>query len=280
MNRNISPKRGRTMREVGGKPTTVLNSSTDGTLGTKTLPSDTQRLCRSNNSASLALEEFPDWNSPRRTHHERFMYKVDTSTRNSQDPISQPQREAQPTLPLIRRGATQAAAPKTGIANKSADFSHPEKKSQKRGKLKPEPTASGDMTPWVKASPSESSLTALMQILPSPPTPLDNTAEQRHGQRAPKNAVNKVSWGPQAPEEHLPKEKPHNRAKQKARTGVTKRRTANKFHSIKLPPVPAVTELSFSRNFSFSFFELPQHLSPQHWLQRQKTVYVLMRQLQ
>lgn len=268
------------MREVGGKPAMVLNSSNDGTLGTKTLLSNTQRLCRSNNSASLALEEWPDWNSTRRTHHERFMYKADTSTRNSQDPISQPQKEAQPTLPLIRRGATQAAAAKTGIINKSTDFSHPEKKSQKRGKLKPVPTASGDMTPWVKASPSESSLTALMQILPSPPTPLDNMADRRHGQRAPKNAANKVSWGPQAPEEQPLKEKPHNRAKQKARTGVTKRRTVNKFHSIKLPPVPAVTELSFSRNFSFSFFELPQHLSPQHWLQRQKTVYVLMRQLQ
>lgn len=159
---------------------------------------------------------------------------------------------------------------------KSTDLPPSMKTLQTRGKQKPRPILTSDMTPWVRASPSETSLTCLLHSIPSPKTLSDNTADCHQSQR---EAANKDNWSLNAspPEQPPSKDKANARAKLKGRTGVTKRRSFNKFHNMKLPPVPAVTELNFSRNFSFSFFELPQHQSTQHWLQRQKYVYMLMR---
>ncbi|XP_053234393.1 uncharacterized protein LOC128408537 isoform X3 [Podarcis raffonei] len=71
------------------------------------------------------------------------------------------------------------------------------------------------------------------------------------------------------------------KAKQKAsRSRGSPRHFRSKWQGVKLPPVPSITNLNFSRNFTFSFFELPPHQGPQYWLQRQQLIRLLMKQLQ
>ncbi|XP_072329121.1 uncharacterized protein [Scyliorhinus torazame] len=51
--------------------------------------------------------------------------------------------------------------------------------------------------------------------------------------------------------------------------GWSRRRLRNELREgAKLPPVQSISNLSFSRSFTFSFFELPQHLSKQYRAQR------------
>lgn len=47
----------------------------------------------------------------------------------------------------------------------------------------------------------------------------------------------------------------------------------------RLPPLRQVTNLSFSRSFTFSFFELPLHQSPRCRAERTKNVMLLLRQI-
>lgn len=47
----------------------------------------------------------------------------------------------------------------------------------------------------------------------------------------------------------------------------------------RLPPLHPVTELSFSRSFTFSFFELPLHQSPRSRAERTRNLLLLLRQI-
>lgn len=46
----------------------------------------------------------------------------------------------------------------------------------------------------------------------------------------------------------------------------------------RLPPLRPVTNLSFSRSFTFSFFELPQHQAPRCRAERARNLLLLLRQ--
>ncbi|KAJ8257222.1 hypothetical protein GJAV_G00183220 [Gymnothorax javanicus] len=48
----------------------------------------------------------------------------------------------------------------------------------------------------------------------------------------------------------------------------------------RLPPLHPVTNLSFTRSFTFSFFQLPQHLTPRGRADRARRVSLLLRQIQ
>ncbi|XP_053154884.1 uncharacterized protein LOC128346045 isoform X3 [Hemicordylus capensis] len=69
------------------------------------------------------------------------------------------------------------------------------------------------------------------------------------------------------------------KGKQKSRSRGLPRHFGSKWQGMTLPPVPSITNLNFSRNFTFSFFELPPHQSHEHWMQRQQLICLLMKQL-
>ncbi|KAM3915715.1 uncharacterized protein RB166_017955 [Leptodactylus fuscus] len=280
MHQNSVSKKRRSDKGIS-KRVTVMVPGQEAAAGTRAA-SRTPRLCRqTEQSPMLPPKCGSDWISGRGSRQDGSIYKISANARCPDNTLPEhgAEKEKPSTLPLIRKGAGKVTAVSIRNPDKSADVSPSLKTPQTRGKQKPQPILTGDMTPWVKASPSETSLTCFLQSIPSPKTLPDNMADSPQSQ---KEAANEDSWSLKANfSDPLPlKDKANGRAKLKGRTGVTKRRSFNKFHNIKLPPVPAVTELNFSRNFSFSFFELPQHQSPQHWLQRQKYVYMVMRQLQ
>ncbi|MEE6502270.1 hypothetical protein FKM82_004463 [Ascaphus truei] len=185
------------------------------------------------------------------------------------------QKERRSVLPLIKKGVGRDTGGMARNLCRFPDCPPALKPSPKRVRQKSKAFSAGEMTPWVRPSPSESSLTALLCSNPSPrpcTERLDFLPTARDTQPG-----NPESCSAQTLQ--LLREKASGKAKERGRAGVTKRRFMNKLHGMRLPPVPAVTELSFSRSFTFSFFELPEHQSQQHWLQRQRLVYVTMRQL-
>ncbi|XP_034732823.1 formin-like protein 14 [Etheostoma cragini] len=50
-------------------------------------------------------------------------------------------------------------------------------------------------------------------------------------------------------------------------------------HPLRLPPLRPVTNLSFSRSFTFSFFELPLHQSPRCRAERIRNLTLLLKQI-
>ncbi|XP_044307732.1 uncharacterized protein LOC123034446 [Varanus komodoensis] len=67
------------------------------------------------------------------------------------------------------------------------------------------------------------------------------------------------------------------KARTKAQSGGLPSRLQSKRQRVELP---SITKLNFSRNFTFSFFELPPHQSHEYWLQHQQLICLLMKQLQ
>ncbi|OCT85859.1 uncharacterized protein LOC121403124 isoform X2 [Xenopus laevis] len=183
-------------------------------------------------------------------------------------------------LPVIKKEAGRGAVLKSRNLSRVTERSPAPRLSQKRMNSKGEQFSVGEITPWVSQSPSESSLSAFLSSIPSLRACSDNITDPPQRDLGAKSNLHTDASSPQTPiSAQTSGEKDARRPKQRPRTNVIKRRLQNKIHGTRLPPVPPVSELSFSRNFSFSFFELPQYQSPQHWLQRQKTVYVVMRQL-
>ncbi|XP_063794918.1 uncharacterized protein LOC134957124 [Pseudophryne corroboree] len=284
MHQTSVPKKG-TGEQEGCRKVAALSRSYDGAADTEVDISHPSLCPKAHLSATLGPGEWTDWTGNRRGQQDACLHKAAADTRCRKDEIHGPpaQRGNRSALPLIQKGAGREPAPRKRNAGSSKDTPPTLKASNKGGKDKSLPLLASDMTPWVGASPSETSLTALLRSIPSPRTCFVNMADHSQGQRDPQPAIKRQDSGDQPvplPEQQPLRDKTSSRAKQRGRTGVTKRRPLSKFHTMKLPPVPAVTELSFSRNFSFSFFELPEHQSPQHWLQRQRSVYMLMRRLE
>ncbi|XP_073431199.1 uncharacterized protein [Dendrobates tinctorius] len=280
MHQNNISKKWRSDRG-NSKRVTVMVPGHEAEGGTRVAPL-TPRLClKTEHSPALSPKSLSDWKNNRGAQHENSLQKIPADARRPDIALKEhvADRGRVCALPLIKKGAGKVTAVSVRDTGKNTILTPALKASPTRGKQKPQPILASDMTPWVRASPSETSLTCLLHSIPSPKTCPDNMANCPQSQ---KESANKDNWSPKAsPSEQPPsKDKGNGRAKLRGRNGVTKRRSFNKFHNIKLPPVPAVTELNFSRNFSFSFFELPQHQGPQHWLQRQKHVYMVMRQLQ
>ncbi|XP_077134510.1 uncharacterized protein LOC143788605 [Ranitomeya variabilis] len=279
MHQNNISKKWRSDRG-NAKRVTVMVPGHEAEGGTRVAPL-TPRLClRTAHSPASSPRSLGDCKN-KGARRENLLQKIPADARCPDIALNEraADRGRLSALPLIKKGAGKVTAVSVRDTGKNTILTPIVKASPTSRKQKPQPITASDMSPWVRASPSETSLTCLLHSIPSPKTCPDNMAECPQSQR---ESANKDNWSPKAsPSEEPPyKDKGNGRAKLRGRNGVTKRRSFNKFHHLKLPPVPAVTELNFSRNFSFSFFELPQHQGPQHWLQRQKYVYMVMRQLQ
>ncbi|KAG9483452.1 uncharacterized protein [Eleutherodactylus coqui] len=272
MHQNSVCKKGRSDRGTS-KRVTVMVPAHEAAGGTR-VASLTPRLCQKTEQSPRGHS---NWNESRGNRQDNCLQKVSADARCPDNTLTEraAERGKMSALPLIKKAASKVAALSVRNTGKNTDLSPSLMASQTRGQLKPQSIFTCDMTPWVRASPSETSLTCLLRSIPPPKMVSDNMADTQQSEM-------EGSWNLKAnPSDQPPsKDKTNGRAKLKGRTGVTKRRSSNKFHNLKLPPVPAVTELNFSRNFSFSFFELPQHQNLQNWIQRQKYIYMLMRQLQ
>ncbi|XP_071984448.1 uncharacterized protein [Engystomops pustulosus] len=272
MHQNSVSKKGRSNRGTSNRVTLMVpgHEAAAGTGGASTNP----RFCQ---KTEPSPRNQSDWSGSRGTRQDNYPRKISADARFPDNALTEhvAERGKRSALPLIKKGAGRVTALNVRTTSRRTDLSPSLRTSPPRNK--PPPILPGDMTPWVRASPSETSLTCLLHSIPSPKTLPDNMADNPPSQR---ETTHKESPKVTPPEQTPSKDKANGRGKPKGRTGVTKRRSLHKLHNIKLPPVPAVTELNFSRNFSFSFFELPQHQSPQHWLQRQKYVYMVMRQVQ
>ncbi|KAE8612314.1 hypothetical protein XENTR_v10012809 [Xenopus tropicalis] len=183
-------------------------------------------------------------------------------------------------LPVIKKEPGRGAVTKSQNPSRLAEHSPARRSSQKRMNSKAEQLSMGEISPWVSQSPSESSLSAYLSSIPSLRACSENITDPPKSAWGTETNLHTETSSPQTPLPAQPSgQKDTKQPKQRPRTNAIKRRFQNKIHSTRLPPVPPVSELSFSRNFSFSFFELPRYQSPQHWLQRQKTVYLVMKQL-
>ncbi|XP_053234392.1 uncharacterized protein LOC128408537 isoform X2 [Podarcis raffonei] len=143
------------------------------------------------------------------------------------------------------------------------------------------PLGTPDMAPWTGPSQSETSFHALFKpvvsFLHSVPFSAAGTPSSCSFFQDPLGEKAPAAEGEQRPRTLLLQGK----AKQKAsRSRGSPRHFRSKWQGVKLPPVPSITNLNFSRNFTFSFFELPPHQGPQYWLQRQQLIRLLMKQLQ
>ncbi|XP_034962721.2 uncharacterized protein LOC118080870 [Zootoca vivipara] len=179
-------------------------------------------------------------------------------------------RQNRMALPQISKGGKVFEKPGQKLPCLPACFPH----------AKAAPLGTPDMAPWTGPSQSETSFHALFKpvvsFLHSVPfsaagTPSSCSFFQDHlGEKVP------AAEGEQRQRTLLLQGK----AKQKARSRGSPRHFRSKWQGVKLPPVPSITNLSFSRNFTFSFFELPPHQGPQYWVQRQQLIRLLMKQLQ
>ncbi|XP_062829849.1 uncharacterized protein LOC103277983 isoform X2 [Anolis carolinensis] len=177
-------------------------------------------------------------------------------------------RQKRMALPQIPKGDKDLAKPGQKRPCLPARSSH----------AKATPLGNHDMTPWAGPSQSETSFHALFKPMVS------------FLHSVPFSAVGSPGSCPFFPDlgekgfdaEGKQRQKAvliQGKAKQKGRSRGSPRRLQNKWEAVTLPPVPRITNLSFSPNFTFSFFELPPHQSQQSWVQRQQLICLLMKQL-
>ncbi|KAJ8370163.1 hypothetical protein SKAU_G00101910 [Synaphobranchus kaupii] len=129
---------------------------------------------------------------------------------------------------------------------------------------------SDTMTPWGGLSLSESSFTSIpppTPALPAPPLP-PHAPHSSHKEIIVKSHAPSLTASPLQD----PKKVPRGR-----RRPLPPHRPP---HTPRLPPLRPITNLSFSRSFTFSFFELPLHQSPRCRADRMRHVSLLLRQIQ
>ncbi|KAI5095182.1 hypothetical protein C0J45_15257 [Silurus meridionalis] len=123
------------------------------------------------------------------------------------------------------------------------------------------------IAPWEGSSNSESSFTSIPPAphFPSPPSP-------RH---PPSNTPSKIVPNPpQANRNTNPDSRQSVLVKRRL---IPSRGTSRPQH---LPPLRHVSNLNFSRSFTFSFFELPWHQSVQNRADRLKELVLLLKKIQ
>ncbi|XP_044158292.1 uncharacterized protein LOC122944127 [Bufo gargarizans] len=231
MHQNIESKKGRLDRRTS-KRVTVKVPSREAAAGTR-VPSVIPRLCQTaDQSPALSPSHQSDCNGNRGICKDTSLQKISANARCPDNALTE-----SVALPLIKKGAGKVTALSVRNTDKRTDLLPSLKASYTRGKQKTQPILSSDMTPWVRASPSETSLTCLLQSIPSPKTLSDNMADSRQSQR---EAANEDGWSlkASAPEQPTLKDKANGRAKPRGRTGVTKRRASNKFHHYEITPGP------------------------------------------
>ncbi|KAK6480856.1 hypothetical protein HHUSO_G18661, partial [Huso huso] len=153
-----------------------------------------------------------------------------------------------PRFPVIRIRTEQTAekASSKQVSFPARSASQPPQRPSQARRRKCVPVLSVEMSPWGGPSLSESSFTTI------PPR------EEREKDRVPPAGQDTGSRG------RAPRKPP----------------LRPRLHTARLPHLRSVSNLSFSRSFTFSFFELPEHQTLQHRLERQREVHLLLRELQ
>ncbi|KAM7412295.1 hypothetical protein PAMA_021988 [Pampus argenteus] len=143
------------------------------------------------------------------------------------------------------------------------------------------------MTPWGGLAHSESSFTSIPPLPPPrppqpqpppPPAPQPTPSTPYRGRQ--KENVEVSSFNSRAPSS--PVAVPRDSAGGGARELRVRRRVLPQDRvprPPRLPPLRPVTNLSFSRSFTFSFFELPLHQSPRCRAERIRNLMLLLRQI-
>ncbi|KAM8754083.1 uncharacterized protein AB9X84_011026 isoform 1-T2 [Acanthopagrus schlegelii] len=142
------------------------------------------------------------------------------------------------------------------------------------------------MTPWGGLALSESSFTSIapplpqQHPLPPPPAPLPTPSTPYRGSQSEDEDTSSSSFNSEVPSS--PVAVPQDSAGSGVR-GLQARRRAMPQRRLprppRLPPLHPVTNLSFSRSFTFSFFELPLHQSPRCRAERVRNLMLLLRQI-
>ncbi|TNN64668.1 hypothetical protein EYF80_025075 [Liparis tanakae] len=144
------------------------------------------------------------------------------------------------------------------------------------------------MTPWGGLALSESSFASIpppppprAPPLPPPPPPPQPTPSTPHHERLnEEEEVSSSSFNSETPSP--PGAVPQDSAGGGVR-GLRARRRSMAQRRVprppRLPPLRPVTNLSFSRSFTFSFFELPLHQSPRCRAERVRNLLLLLRQI-
>ncbi|XP_068997698.1 probable LIM domain-containing serine/threonine-protein kinase DDB_G0286997 [Embiotoca jacksoni] len=145
------------------------------------------------------------------------------------------------------------------------------------------------VTPWGCLSLSESSFASIPPPLPTrlpppppppPPAPQPTPSTPYRGRQEEDEDSSSSSFNFETPSPPLAV--PQNNAGGvgkglPARRKVLPERCAPR--PPRLPPLRPITNLSFSRSFTFSFFELPLHQSPRYRAQRVRNLLLLLRQI-
>ncbi|XP_044065645.1 formin-like protein 3 [Siniperca chuatsi] len=135
------------------------------------------------------------------------------------------------------------------------------------------------MTPWGGLALSESSFTSIPPP-PPPPAPQPTPSTPYCGTQNEDEEVSSSSFNSEVPSS--PVAVPQDSAGVGGR-GLRVRRRVLPQRRVprppRLPPLRPVTNLSFSRSFTFSFFELPLHQSPRCRAERIRNLMLLLRQI-
>uniref|UniRef100_A0ACB8EGU7 Uncharacterized protein n=1 Tax=Sphaerodactylus townsendi TaxID=933632 RepID=A0ACB8EGU7_9SAUR len=153
----------------------------------------------------------------------------------------------------------------------------PARLSRAKGGLPP----NDDMAPWTGASHSEAaSFHALFTPMVSTLHGVPCSSAGPPGFRGFFPDLGGQASAPEGEQRRRTKQLQGGRAKQKGQGRCFPRHFKSKRQGGKLPPVPSITPLNFSRNFTFSFFELPPYQIRQHWAQCQQLLSLFMKQLE
>ncbi|XP_008282952.1 WAS/WASL-interacting protein family member 3 [Stegastes partitus] len=143
------------------------------------------------------------------------------------------------------------------------------------------------MTPWGGLAHSESSFASIPPALPPrppqpppPPAPLPTPSAPYRGRPEEDEESSGSSFNSEIPSPSLAI--PQNSAGGLGR-GLRSRRRVLPQRRVprppRLPPLRPITNLSFSRSFTFSFFELPLHQSPRCRAERIRNLLLLLKQI-
>ncbi|XP_017213077.1 uncharacterized protein [Danio rerio] len=196
------------------------------------------------------------------THKEMDSRKKATKTTQKRKKKAENDKEngvmSKERLPLIGSSGNRSAARPSLLTPH-----HPlQPDSRKRGPLLVSSGAPDSMAPWEGSSHSESSFSSF----PPPPSPVPLAHSKPITAPDPPPAPPPPSSNPQPDTEHSTR---------------VKRRPVPPRHPPRpprLPPLRQISNLSFSRSFTFSFFELPVHQSARSRAERLRDLTLLLRQ--
>ncbi|KAJ7317116.1 hypothetical protein JRQ81_003278 [Phrynocephalus forsythii] len=265
---------------------------------TVTLPSLAVSVVRSSALPTAGVTTYPGC-AVRMSVDQALRTKCRSRARNNEEPPKRTQRAGWlEKVGAAKKHQTKTTAPNSSLVARPKRMALPQipqggdKDFEKPGRKLPclpacsshakaGPLGNHDVTPWTGPSRSETSFYALFKpmvsFLHGVPFSAAGPAGSCSffldlGEKAASAAATKQ-------EQRRAATQLRGKAKPKARARGLSRHLRSRWHEVKLPPVPSITNLNFSRNFTFSFFELPPHQSHQSGAQRQQLISLLMKQL-